>query len=61
MIIEYVKLQKCKVCGCVTTPLPAPDSNGYMATMYFCGTCSRWFGRDGVEWVKVECSKLVEP
>ena len=58
MTIEYIKLHKCKTCGCLATPLLAPDNSGFSVTMYFCGTCNRWFERDQVEWVKVECEKL---
>ena len=56
--IEYVKLQKCRKCGCVTTPLPAPSHSGHPVTMYFCGTCNHWFQVDKVDWVLVECKDL---
>ena len=58
MSIEYVKVQKCKVCGCLATPHPVPDQSGNPSVMYFCGTCNRWFSKDQVEWVKVICGKL---
>ena len=55
---ELVKVQKCPDCGCITTPLPGPDSNGYAQTMYFCGTCNHYFTREKVKWITVQGENL---